>query len=320
MECVTSAFKQSYQNIEVLVSDNASTDDTLTVLKSISDKRLRVLSSPENVGAVENFSKCIREARGDYLVLLSDDNFLEPDFLEKCVRFIRMEPRLPIVLASYDNLVIDEFYEGERRIVPAILSQRLSTGIWDGIEILREYFHGRISADSLSVVVRTDILRQNNHYFDAYTGVWDKATWVPALLEGRAGLINERCATYMVHGSSLSSKISADVRLHAFINTMEEFSALAAQRISDPAKRRDVQKLTLRYLAFQAMLTLVLYRREGAGALAAIRKFWNWRRALKQCSMMDYLATARLRSVGRILLPMPLLRLSMALGLDKLNR
>jgi len=319
-ECVVSAFKQTYRNIEILVSDNASTDDTLTALKSVNDERLRVLSSSENVGAVENFSKCIREARGDYLVLLSDDNFLEPDFLEKCVRFIRMEPRLPIVLASYENLVINEFHEGERRIVPAILSKKLSTGIWDGIEILREYFHGRISADSLSVVVRTDILRQNNHYFDAYTGVWDKATWIPALLEGRAGLINERVATYMVHGSSLSSKIAADDRLNAFINTMEEFSAAAGRKISDPAMRHEVQRLASRYLAYQAMVTLVLYRREGAGAAAAIRKFWNWRRALKQCSMMDYFATARLRSVGRILLPMPLLRLSMALGLDKLNR
>ena len=224
-ECVTGALAQSYQNIEVLVSDNASTDDTLAVLSSINDTRLRVITNPKNLGAVENFSKCIREATGDYLVLLSDDNFLDKDFLERCVQMIRSEPGLPIVLASYDNLVMDEFRENERRVVPAILSKKLSTGIWSGIDILREYFHGRISADSLSVVVRTNVLRQNNRYTKEYPFAPDKATWIPALLEGRAGLINERCATYLVHGSSLSSQISADDRLRDFCKMMDEISA-----------------------------------------------------------------------------------------------
>jgi glycosyltransferase involved in cell wall biosynthesis len=318
--CVESALAQSYRNVEVMVSDNASPDNTLEVLKTITDKRLRVLTSPENVGPIENHAKCVREARGDYVVLVSDDNLLDSRFLEKCAQMIKQEPGLPIVMAAYDNLIIDEFYENERRVVPPILSKKLSTGIWNGIDVLREYFQGKISADSLSVVVRSDILRRNNRYSMEYPVSPDKATWIPALLEGRAGLINECCATYMVHNSSLSSQISADDRLKDFCKMMDEISAIAEQKIPDRAVQTEVKKLSLRYLAYQAMVTLVLYRREGAGAAAAIRKFWNWRRALKQCSMMDYLATMRLRSVGRILLPMPLFRLSMALGLDKLNR
>ena len=145
--CVENALAQSYRNIDVMVSDNASPDDTLAVLKTVNDKRLRVLTNPKNVGAIENHAKCLREAKGDYLVLVSDDNILDAQFLEKCVRLIRQEPGLPIVLAAYDNLILDEFHEGDRRLVPAIVSKRLSTGIWDGIEVLREYFHGRLSAE-----------------------------------------------------------------------------------------------------------------------------------------------------------------------------
>ena len=69
---------------------------------------------------------------------------------------------LPIVLAVFDILVLDEFHKNERRIVPGALSRKLSTGIWHGTEILREYLSGRITAAPLSVVVRTDILRCNN--------------------------------------------------------------------------------------------------------------------------------------------------------------
>jgi glycosyltransferase involved in cell wall biosynthesis len=317
--CVESVFAQTYPNIEVMVSDNASTDDTLAVLKSIKDERLRILTSVENVGAIENFSRCIREARGDYLVLLSDDNlWVVTTFLEQCACMIRAEPGLPIVLAAHDSLVLDEFHNNQRRIVPAVLSRKLPTGIWDGLEVLSEYCHGRISAGSLSVVVRTDILRDNNRYSDVYRGVHDTATWMPALLEGRAGLINTRCATYLIHGSSISTTIGPDDRLKDYERAMDELAGAASRKIPDSAKQRQVKGLAQRYLAYQAIITLVLYRRAGASLTDIVRKLWAWRTILTQCSLMDFVATARLRSVGRIVLPKPMVRLSMALGLDKL--
>jgi glycosyltransferase involved in cell wall biosynthesis len=316
--CVESVLDQTYPNIEVMVSDNASTDDTLDVLKSFRDKRLRVLTSHENVGAIENFSKCIREARGDYLVLLSDDNLLERTFLQRCANFIRAEPHLPMVLAAYDNLIIDEFYTNEQRRVPTILSSKLPTGIWDGIAVFKEYCHGRIAADSLSVAVRTDILRMNNRYSKKYACAADKATWMPAFLEGRVGLINERCATYLIHSSSISTTIAADDRIKEFKQVSEELSLAALKKFSNRALQHQIKDLTLRYLAYQVIVTLVIYRRAGASLADVARKLWKWRAILAQCTVMDFIATARLRSVCRILLPKPVIRLSIALGLDKI--
>ena len=163
--------------------------------QSMDDSRLRVLRNREDIGAAENFAKCIRTARGDYLVLVSDDNFLEPLFLEKCARLIRLEPGLPIVLAVFDIVVLSEFHKNERRLVPGAISRKLSTGIWPGTEILKECLNGRITAAPLSVVVRTDILRCNNRFSSGYQCAGD-TTWLSALLEGQAGLINERCAVF----------------------------------------------------------------------------------------------------------------------------
>jgi glycosyltransferase involved in cell wall biosynthesis len=316
-DCVASALAQSYQNIEVLVSDNASTDGTLAILQCINDKRVRILSSWEDLGAHENFAKCIREARGDYLVLVSDDNFLDPAFLEKCVRLAKMEPGLPIVLAAYEILVIDEFSKNERRIVPAVTSKKLSTGIWDGTDILREYLQGRISAQLFSSIIRIDILRRRDG-FSMHPCAGDEATWIPALLEGRAGLVNERCASYLVHGSSYSSGVSADSRFIDLCKVMEEISAIARHKIPDRARRLEIQKLTLRYVAYQTIITLVLYRRAGASLTDVVRKLWDWRPMLKRCTLRDFIAILRLRSLGRILLPEPLVRWSIALGLDRL--
>ena len=314
--CVESALGQSYPNIEVMVSDNASTDETLAFLQSIDDPRLRVLTNPTNVGATANFDKCIREARGDYLVIACDDNVLDPEFLERCVRLVRLEPGIPIVLAAYSVLVVDEFSKNDRRSIRAKTSKELSTGVWNGTEILREYLNGRISAQLLSSIIRTDILRRNGGY-SQHPWAGDEGTWIPLLLEGRAGLVNEKCATYMVHGASLSERSSADERLHDLRAVMDEISALAGQKIADRATRREIQKLAFRYVAYLTMTNLVIYRRSGARLIDVVRKLGHWRGILNQCTFMDFLAVMQLRTVGRILLPTPAIRLAIKLGLDR---
>jgi len=315
-ECVKSALAQSYRNIEVLVSDNASSDDTVASLRAINDERLRVLTSSENVGATGNFNRCIRETRGDYLVLAADDNTFDPQFLERCVSLVRLEPDIPIVLAAYDILVIDEFSNNAKRLVPAKISKKLSTGLWHGTEILREYLNGRISAQLLSSIIRTDILRRNGGY-STHPCAADEATWIPVLLEGRAGLVNERCATYMVHGASLSERFTADERLGDLYEVMNEISVVAGQKIPDQAMRQQIQRLAMRYVAYLAMINLVICRRAGASLIDVVRKLWNWRTLLRRCTFMDFVTTARLRSLGRILLPTPLVRWSIMLRLDR---
>ena len=218
--------------------------------------------------------------------------------------------------AAYDILVIDEFTKNERRIVPAVVSKNLSTGIWDGPEILREYLNGRISAQLLSSIIRTDILRRNGGFsIHPYAG--DLATWISVLLEGRSGLVNERCATYFAHGSSRSSSLSADIRFIDVFEVMEEISAIAEHKIPDRTKRLRIQKLTSRYVAYQAMINLVLYRRAGASLSDVVQKLWDWRPMLKHCTLRDFVTISKVRSLGRILLPTPVIQWSIALKLDK---
>src|ERR1035438_6606460 len=99
---------------------------------------------------------------------------------------------------------------------------------------------------------------------------------------------------------------------------MEELSAVTEKTIPDRATRHKIQRLVWRFMAYQAMITLLLYRRAGASPVDAVRKFWNWRTMLKQCSLMDFMTTLRFRTLGRILLPTPVIRWLMALRLDSL--
>jgi glycosyltransferase involved in cell wall biosynthesis len=80
-----SALAQTYPAIEIVVSNNASTDDTASYLASCMDPRLHVLHQLKLLSMVENWNACLAASTGEYLLLLSDDDVLEPDAIEGLV-------------------------------------------------------------------------------------------------------------------------------------------------------------------------------------------------------------------------------------------
>ena len=79
------ALAQDYPRIEVLVADNASSDGTASLFRSVTDKRLRYLRHRVNIGANANYNFCLEQARGDYFLLLHDDDLIDADFVATCM-------------------------------------------------------------------------------------------------------------------------------------------------------------------------------------------------------------------------------------------
>jgi glycosyltransferase involved in cell wall biosynthesis len=114
---------------EILVSDNASSDDTNEVLLSFNDERLRAIRQPINIGLLPNWNACVEAARGDYIVVLCDDDTVEPWLLERGMAVVEKNPQVPVVIAPCD---LHDSSTG--RAVRARTSQRLRTGLCDGTE------------------------------------------------------------------------------------------------------------------------------------------------------------------------------------------
>lgn len=87
-DALKSALAQSYRRIEVVVCDNASDDGTDAFMATQDDPRLRYHRNATNIGANANFNACLDRARGDYFLLLPDDDLLEPTFVERAVAAI----------------------------------------------------------------------------------------------------------------------------------------------------------------------------------------------------------------------------------------
>jgi hypothetical protein len=105
---IQSVLDGSYADVELIVSDNGSTDGTEEIARSFAgqDDRIRYVRNERNVGPVANFNRVFRESRGEYFKWLAYDDLCGRDLLSRCVEVLDNDPT--IVLCSARFVEIDE--------------------------------------------------------------------------------------------------------------------------------------------------------------------------------------------------------------------
>lgn len=89
-ECIQSALDQTFADLEIVIVDNASVDNTWNVCRAFAekDKRIRVYRNSKNIGPVGNWLRCIQESRGEFGKLLFSDDVMYPQFLEHTLPYL----------------------------------------------------------------------------------------------------------------------------------------------------------------------------------------------------------------------------------------
>ena len=97
-DCVNSILMQSYANFEVLIMDDCSPDHTPEVAQSFSDHRVRHIRNESNLGNIGNYNRGIGLSRGDYIWLISADDYLQRDYLlHHYVQVLESHPKVGYV-------------------------------------------------------------------------------------------------------------------------------------------------------------------------------------------------------------------------------
>ncbi len=104
-ETIESVLNQTYQNFEIILSDDCSTDNTVEVVKSINDSRIKIVKTSYNMGINANLNNAIDNMSGDYLMFLGGDDNLRKDYLEKLNNILKEQD----ISVFYTNVTfIDE--------------------------------------------------------------------------------------------------------------------------------------------------------------------------------------------------------------------
>jgi glycosyltransferase involved in cell wall biosynthesis len=95
---IESALNQDYSNVEVIVSDNASTDDTESVCRQYeaADARFKYIKQASNMGPRANFIEVLDKASGRYFMWLGDDDWIDRDYIKLCVRQLISDPAMAL--------------------------------------------------------------------------------------------------------------------------------------------------------------------------------------------------------------------------------
>ena len=174
LESIKSVLEQDYSNFELLVLDNCSTDSTSCIVSSIKDYRVRYIKNKENIGALNNFSKCINEAYGVYFVLLPHDDLLLPGFLSNYVS--KLEDKSIGLVYSSVRIINAEGALLNSRIIH---KKNLKLNSEEAIEDIFENFMPIQLA-----MVRTSILRGVGGFDSDYGLFTDAQLWLKVFLDG----------------------------------------------------------------------------------------------------------------------------------------
>lgn len=102
-EALDSAISQSYENIEILISDNASTDATNEIcdIYASKDKRIRYVRQTTNIGSLANFNFVVEHASGAYFTWLAHDDVLHTNYVEQLGKFLYEHQNVALVASDF---------------------------------------------------------------------------------------------------------------------------------------------------------------------------------------------------------------------------
>jgi len=192
-EAIRSVLGQTMDSIELIISDNASTDHTEEICRTWSarDERVRYVRNPANRGATANYNAVATLARGEYFKWMAHDDTIAPPFLERCVKMLDARP--DVVLAY--TTVRDIDFAGESI---AVRSTGLRADSDDPVERFRQLIRLHYLCEAVFGVMRRETLIATG-LLDTYADC-DRVLLAQLGLAGRFVEIDEPFLLHRQHG------------------------------------------------------------------------------------------------------------------------
>ena len=210
-EAVESALAQRFDDLEVLVSDNASEDGTREAMDAYrSDPRFRYLRNETNLGMVGNWRKAVFEAaRGEFFLILSDDDtLLDPGYVAKAMALVDRHPDVVIVYAN--GYILDEGSGVRRELRLPFGSLEKGTTVFASRDRVRPQ-----DFTLCNVLFRRRLALELDAFRDPFNLSCDSELFLKACLFGNVGVIHDFVSQYRIHGANLIFRRHEDPRYYA---------------------------------------------------------------------------------------------------------
>lgn len=205
-ETLQSILAQTYSNLLVHISDNASTDDTLKIIESIVDSRITTHLFNENVGGEGNFNRCIQFAEGKYTAIFHADDIYEPDMLAKQVAFLEAHLNAGAVFTEA-SLIDETGHKIGKTCLPQSIAS--SSGLYDFTTMFKAVLRYGNFFICPSFMFRTQVLQHDIKVWrgEQFGSGADLDVWLRILQHHSLGHIPERLMRYRISNQQFSARI-----------------------------------------------------------------------------------------------------------------
>ncbi len=209
-QAVESALSQDWSDLEVVVSDDASSDGTREVLEKYrDDERVRICRNTQNLGRVGNYRRCLYElANGSWALILDGDDYLiDPSYISRAMRLVGEDPTIDLVFANAyrrrDDIDGSLRKPDENQSLPELL---------DGKDLFLRLASERVSLDHLTCLYKVQKARDMDFYrADIISSDWESL--FRYILTGRVAFFSDCVAAWRIHGQNATRTMVVDDRI-----------------------------------------------------------------------------------------------------------
>lgn len=219
-----SILSQTYPNLVVHVSDNASTDDTLKIIELMAEPRITIHRHEVNVGGEGNFNRCIQLAVGKYTAIYHADDLYEPVMVERQVEFLEQHSDAGAVFTEAS--LIDELGKQFGAIkFPSQLSSR--SHLYGFLPLFKVTLHRYNFFICPSAMIRTDILQDEIKCWrgDKFKSSADLDVWLRIAQLHPVGLLPMPLMRYRISKFQFSAQVRQQIERADFFLVTDYYLA-----------------------------------------------------------------------------------------------
>ena len=253
--CVDSVLGQSGCEVRILIIDDASTDDSLAIARSLAarDNRIQVLTHEKNRGHIATYNEGIQLLSADYMLLLSSDDMLAPGAFARAISLMETDRTIGFVYGTSQRFTVEADIEAATS-GQMTRAEAAAPTVVEGVTFIRRFCEIPVNTvETATAVVRTSLQRHVGGYRPELPHSGDMEMWLRLAAHAKVGFVPTVQAFTRIHMKNMRHGYKANRDLEDFRQRRIVFRTFFAADGRDLSERPALEALAFRSLAVELL-------------------------------------------------------------------
>lgn len=221
-EALNSIVNQTYQNFELILIDDASTDNSISIIEPYLKKFdfIHFIKHKKNMGMFKSFQEGLDQARGNYISFIASDDLFFPPFLEKKVAALEKNPNTGLCFSLAATFTKDP----RKDLISSTLCKSIKEGPLSRHELIQLIKMKRLWIPGNTTLCRKELFKEAGGYLSKFESLTDWFQFHKIAFKYGAYYIPETLGALRTHESSFSTREKTHAKVQAWSNILDELS------------------------------------------------------------------------------------------------